>query len=175
MSNYRLHGYILPYSAEIGETGFEDKALLYAIMRQESDYIPSAISYTFAIGLMQLMPFLIDHIAKQRHEKIASYTQLFNPRKNLLYATVHLRWLQRRLGKNVLFIAYAYNGGYGYLKRYLRANRFKNGAYEPFMSIELMINSQTREYGKRVLANYAIYKEIFNEPFLLPSFFQTLK
>ena len=79
-------------------------------------------------------------------------------KKNLKFANHHLDFLEYRL-KNPLFIAYAYNGGIGFTKRFLKGNKFiANKAYEPFMSMELMANDQSREYGKRVLTNYIIYR-----------------
>ncbi len=173
--DFKMHGYIMPYEREMKQLGIEDKALMYAIMRQESNYIPSGLSRSFALGLMQLMPFLVDHIAKRKGDKIESYSEMFHPLKNLEYAWTHLRWLKKVLNDNPLFIAYAYNGGYGFFKRYKSSGRFGKGKYEPFLSMELMHNAESREYAKRVLSNYAMYKKIYKEPFSLVSFFEKLK
>ena len=173
--DFKMHGYIMPYDAYMKDLSNDDKALIYAIMRRESSYIPSALSRSFALGLMQLMPFLVDHIAKKKGERIKSYSEMFNPAKNLEYARIHLKWLKKVLHDNPLFIAYAYNGGYGFFRSYKKSGHFKKGAYEPFLSMELMRNSESREYGKYVLANYAMYKKIYKEPFSLISFFETLK
>ena len=173
--DFKMHGYLMPYDAYMRHLSLQDKALVYAIMRQESNYIPSALSRSFALGLMQLMPFLVDHIAKKEKDKIESYSEMFKPSKNLKYAFIHLRWLKKILKDNPLFIAYAYNGGYGFFTRYRRSGRFGKGEYEPYLSMELMRNAETREYGKRVLANYVMYRKIYNEAFSLISFFETLK
>ena len=69
----------------------------------------------------------------------------------------HIAWLQYRV-YHPLFIAYAYNGGIGFTKRYLLSGMFNPGPYEPFLSMELMRTTETREYGKIVLTNYVIYK-----------------
>ncbi len=173
--NYKMHGYITPYDRYMQGMDTEDKALVYAIMRRESNYIPSAISRSFALGLMQLMPFLVDHIAKKQKEKIDDYRVMFDPQKNLRYAMIHLEWLQKVLHNNPLFIAYAYNGGYGFFRRYKEGGRFLKKSFEPFLSMEMMKNSQTREYGKYVLANYTMYKKIYGEPFSIVDFFEKLK
>ena len=173
--NYKMHGYISPYDKYLKKLSKQQKAFFYSLMRQESTYIPSAISRSFAVGLMQLMPFLIDHIAKKKQEKIISFTQLFDPEKNIQYAKIHLKWLQKVLDENPLFIAYAYNGGYGFFSRYKKSGRFLQGKYEPFLSMEMMANTQTREYGKRVLANYVMYMKIYGEKFSLIGFFESLK
>ena len=73
-----------------------------------------------------------------------------------------------------LFIAYAYNGGMGFFKKYLLKNKFKKGEYEPFLSMEMMTNNESREYGKKVLANYVMYKKILGEEISIVHLFDTL-
>ncbi len=172
--NYQMHGYLSIYDSYLFEESLQDKALIYAIMRQESGYVPSAISRSFALGLMQLMPFLVDTIAKQKGEEIKDYKEMFAPQKNLEYAISHLHWLQKNL-HNPLYIAYAYNGGYGFFSRYKKRHDFKNKSYEPFMSMELMKNSETREYGKRVLSNYFMYLTIYHQKASIIDFFENLE
>jgi len=132
------------------------QALIYAIARQESRFVPGSVSRSFALGLMQFMPFLIDHVAKQKGEVI-DYDEIFKPRKAIEYADYHLDYLESYL-YHPLFIAYAYNGGIGFTKRLItRPNYFKEGAFEPYLSMEKIKNVEAREYGKKVLTNYVIY------------------
>jgi soluble lytic murein transglycosylase len=172
-SGYRLHGFIMPYEEELKGLDRDDKALFYALMRQESHFIPSSISSSYALGLMQLMPFLVESLDKRVKEKRTSLAQMFEPSRNLKYAKKHLQYLQKYLF-HPLFIAYAYNGGIGFTKRYLLKNNFAAGFFEPYMSIEMMANSQSREYGKKVLANYVIYKDILGEKVSITHLFETL-
>ncbi|NPA65974.1 MAG: lytic transglycosylase domain-containing protein, partial [Epsilonproteobacteria bacterium] len=172
--DYKIHGYITPYQQYLQSLPIKKQILVYSLMRQESDYIPSAISRSFALGLMQLMPFLVDHLAKQQHETIKNYDELFQAKKNIKYALLHLKWLEKLLD-NPLYIAYAYNGGYGFFKRYKAQKRFQKEMYEPFMSMEMMKNSESREYGKHVLSNYVMYHKVFKENFSILEFYETLK
>jgi peptidoglycan lytic transglycosylase len=169
---YEVHNYIMPYSKATAELGNDEKALLYALARQESHFIPSAISRSFALGVMQMMPFLIDALAKKKNEHVA-LEEMFDPYKNISYATRHIDYLQKYL-YHPLFIAYAYNGGIGFTKRHLLKNTFLPGSFEPFMSMELMANTESREYGKKVLANYVIYKKVLGEEVKITSLFETL-
>ena len=158
---YEQYAYIMPYDNYLKDIDDDQKALIYALMRQESRFIPSALSSSFALGLMQLMPFLVDEIAQKSKEKV-DYNEMFQPKKNLEYAIKHLKWMEK-LYYHPLFTAYAYNGGVGFLRKHLKTGAFRKGKYEPFLSMELMQNSESREYGKKVLANYVMYKKILGQ------------
>lgn len=169
-----IHNFTMPYNQYMTNLTNDQKALTYALMRQETRLIPGLISRSFALGLMQLMPFNVDTISKSNPYKITSYADMFNPEPNIAYATVFLKDLQRYLYNPVL-IAYAYNGGMGFTKRMLfNGKPFLQGEHEPFMSMELIGNAESREYGKRVLANYVIYKKIFGEKVSIISIFDNL-
>lgn len=155
--NYSNKYYITPYE----QTFFKDmnaqqKALMYAIARQESNFIPTSISSAYALGIMQIMPFLGHEIAKKQDISFQTI-DLLNIKTNIEFAKIHLQDLKSRL-KHPLFIAYAYNAGEGFINRQVFSNQyFSDNVYEPFLSMELIPYGQTREYGKKVLANYYIY------------------
>ncbi len=161
-TRYRDQGFIMPYREYLKGLDSDALALVYAIMRQESRFIPAALSASYAMGLMQMMPFLVHAMEKEMDQKLENLDDMFDPETNLKFATKHLQWLQKSY-YHPLFVAYSYNGGYGFLRNHLKTGAFGSGAYEPFMSMEMMLNSESREYGKRVLANYVIYKEILGE------------
>jgi len=169
---YEIHNYIMPYSKATAELNNDEKAILYALARQESHFIPSAISHSFALGVMQMMPFLIEALAKKEKETVL-LEEMFDPYKNISYATRHINYLQKHL-YHPLFVAYAYNGGIGFTKRHLLKNTFLPGSFEPFMSMEMMVNSESREYGKKVLSNYVIYKKILGEKVSILDLFDKL-
>ncbi|MEA3353483.1 MAG: lytic transglycosylase domain-containing protein, partial [Campylobacterota bacterium] len=159
---YRKSYFITPYEKHIGDLNKKRQALIYAIARQESRFIPTSISSAYAMGTMQIMPFLSKAIAKQLKEPYFIDKQL-EPKTNLKYANHHLNFLERRL-KHPLFIAYGYNGGIGFTKRILRKGLFKTKSkYEPFLSMELLPYDETKKYGKKVLANYYIYHNHLNQ------------
>ena len=170
---YDMHGFVMPYDEHMEDLNIDDRALVYAIMRQESNMIPSALSHSYALGLMQIMPFVTDAISKTIKEPVTCYDDMFIPKNNIRYSKAHLKWMKKSL-YHPLFIAYAYNGGLGFLKKFLRKNKFKKGKYEPFLSMEMMTNRESREYGKRVLANYVMYKEVLGEKVSILDLFDTL-
>lgn len=172
-SQYRMHGYLMPYDKYLVGLSTDDKAIVYALMRQESQLIPAALSHSFALGLMQIMPFVTNAISKEIRNPINNLNDMFEPKNNLRYARHHLRWMKRSL-YHPLFIAYAYNGGIGFFKRYLLSGKFKKRVFEPFLSMEMMSNTESREYGKKVLANYVMYKKILGEEVSIIDLFDNL-
>jgi len=146
----------MPYRKIMQKLPKKRQALIYAIARQESRFIPASVSRSFALGMMQFMPFLIEHVAKEKGEKL-DLEEIFNPYKAIEYADFHLDYLTKYL-QHPLFIAYAYNGGIGFTRRHIEDNtHFRQGKYEPYLSMETMENVEAKEYGKKVLANYIIY------------------
>jgi soluble lytic murein transglycosylase len=169
-----IHNFTTPYDRYMIALTCDQKAMLYALMRQETQLIPGLISRSFALGLMQIMPFNVDTISKVSPLKITSYDDMFNPAYNIPYAIEHMKHIDNTL-INPVFKAYAYNGGLGFTKRLIvGTGQFLPGEYEPFMSMELVGNAESREYGKKVLANYVIYKKIFGEEVRITSLFDTL-
>ncbi len=173
-NNYKKSYCILPFEDIMKDFSLENKILLYALARQETRFIPSSISYSTALGVMQIMPFLSKNIAKRYKEEYNIYEQ-FKPKVNITYANRHLKVLKKQFNNNPLFIAYAYNGGAGYTRSQLK-KLFKSGKYEPFLSMESISYEQTRKYGKKVLANYYIYHNYLDKknPFMLKDFFRDL-
>lgn len=155
-SKYTDSYFPMPYRDVMEKMPKVRQALIYAIARQESRFVPASVSRSFALGMMQFMPFLIKHIAKEKGEHM-DLDMMFDPYKAIEYADYHLDYLTKYL-HHPLFIAYAYNGGIGFTRRHIKnKNNFRNGPYEPYMSMEMMQNVEAREYGKKVLANYVIY------------------
>ncbi len=171
--NYKKSYFPMPYRDIMKKFSKERQALLYAIARQESRFVPASVSRSFALGMMQFMPFLVEHVAKQKGERI-DLDDMFNPKKAIEYADYHLDYLEKYL-THPLFIAYAYNGGIGFTKRLIRQkNYFRRGNFEPYLSMEKMTNVEAREYGKRVLTNYIVYLNKLGKPTRLLPYIEML-
>src|SRR5574344_989435 len=160
---YKNQYYITPYREILNAYHINKQVLIYSIARQESRFIPSSVSFASAQGMMQIMPFLSKDIAAKLKEPYNIYNQ-FNPRKNIQYASFHLDSLNKQFDNNPLFVAYAYNGGAGYTRTQLKKGLFKDkNRFEPFLSMEMISFTETREYGKKVLTNYYIYNNYLNK------------
>jgi len=170
-----IHYYLRPYSWYLNGISTKRKILIYSLARQESNFVPTEVSSSYALGLMQFMPFVAKGIAKQQGIKDFHNEMLFSPKLAYKFANIHLDYLESNL-HHPLYIAYAYNGGIGFTKRkILQKDFFKGYNFDPFFSMEMIPNSQAREYGKRVLANYIIYSKLFGRDIKLTHILEKLR
>ena len=151
----------------------EQKAMTYAIARQESHLLPALISSSYALGMMQIMPFNVAPFAKEMGLKGITLFDMFKPQMALKFGSFFLDQLNREF-KHPLFVAYAYNGGPGFLRRTLAKKRLflKGRKYEPWLSMELLPYEESRFYGMKVLANYFIYAQMLKQDIDLESLLQ---
>jgi len=155
---FDLEDYPTPPLDPVG--GFTvDKALVYAMTRQESRFDPYATSPAGAVGLMQLMPRTA--AAAAGDDKLsADPTPLYDPSFNLRVGQDYLDALLTRVtGGNLLQAIAAYNGGYRAVKRTLQIV----GDKDPLMLIESLPAAETRGYVEKVMAGYWIYRRMFGE------------
>ena len=167
--------FLMPSSPELEGISTERKSMIYALARQESLFIPSVVSTSYALGMMQFMPFLANAIGK-KELKIPNFDQddLFKTDVAFKFANHHLNYLDKFL-YHPLFTAYAYNGGIGFTKKVItRDDMFKEGKFEPFLSIELVPVAETRNYGKKVFANYVIYMALNGSSIKISQLFENL-
>lgn len=136
-----------------------DKALVYAIVRQESAFNPMAVSPVGAMGLMQLMPASAalatgDNTYRKRPKT------LFNPAVNLRAGQDYLSYLMDRgVGGDILHVVAAYNAGPGAVLK----TTAMVGQDDPLLTIECLPALETRNYVEKVMAAYWTYKRMFGE------------
>jgi len=172
-TKYTVPYYPMPYREAMWGYSKERVAILYALARQESRFVPASVSPSYALGMMQIMPFLIKHLAKERKEKL-NFNEMFNPYVAISYANQHMDYLKKWL-YHPLFVAYAYNGGIGFTRKTIRKKHlFKEGKYEPYLSMELIDYEESKEYGKKVLTNYVIYLNLLGTQTKVSDFLSTL-
>lgn len=101
------------YVQEASEKYDIDPALIYSIIKTESNFQSKAMSHKNAQGLMQLLPSTAEWIAKR--EKIKDY-ELDNPRDNIMLGTAYFNYLLGKTNGDVERAWIAYNAGIGRLK-----------------------------------------------------------
>jgi len=108
------------------------EALIWAVIRVESNFAPLAVSCDRALGLMQLLGTTAAEMG---------VTRPFDPRQNVLGGTRYLRMLADRWNGNIVLTIASYNAGPGAVARY--------GRVPPF--------AETQRYVKRVLTYFYSY------------------
>ena len=136
-----------------------DKAMVYALVRQESRFNSGVVSYAGAIGLMQVLPgTAADSTGDDSFKRNGS--QLYDPAVNLRAGQDYLGYLMRNYTRgDMIRTVAAYNGGPGAV---IKAER-SAGPYDTLMVIESLPAQQTRAYVEEVMAGYWTYRRIFGE------------
>ncbi len=172
---YKISYFPRPFEEYLKNYDIKREALILAIARQESRFIPASVSTSYALGMMQFMPFLARATAKKLKISNFDLDDMFDPKIAYKFANDHLNYLEKKLS-HPLLIAYAYNGGIGFTKRMLKSELFfKKGEFEPYMSMELVPYDESRRYAKKVLANYIIYMQLLGSNISLQNLIQQLK
>lgn len=99
--------YVVAYSEEFGL----EKALVYSVIKVESDFDSNAISRSGALGLMQMLPATAKWIAKELGEEYSD-ENMFEPKTNIRYGCFYLKYLFDKFKKMDIVIC-AYNAGEG--------------------------------------------------------------
>lgn len=161
---YEAAQYPLPPWQPVG--GFKvDRALIFALMRHESQFDPDAVSQRGACGLMQIMPSTARQITEGNtggHATTDCPDRLFDPATNIDMGQKYVRALagQPLIGNNLLFLLTAYNGGPGNLAHWLDGN----DRADPLLFVESLPVRETRDYVQQVLLQYWTYRARLSEP-----------
>lgn len=139
-----------------------DRALVWALVRQESGFNAKAQSGAGAKGLMQLMSSTAIYVTKDRRLR-RDTSPLFETEYNLETGQRYVSYLMEKdfIGNNLFFLATAYNAGPGNLYKWQKKVKYGN---DPLMFIEAIPSRQTRIYIERVLANFWVYNARFGQP-----------
>lgn len=140
-----------------------DRALINAIIKQESRFQAGAKNPSGATGLMQLMPRTADYIlSKTSHKDAKAINKLHKPEINLEFGQTYLHYLlnHKAVGQDLFSMAIAYNAGPGNLSKWKRE---RANMTDPLLFIETIPFHETRAFVDRVMANYWIYRIRYNQ------------
>jgi soluble lytic murein transglycosylase len=151
--------YPMPYSDTVHAAAAEfnvDPLLIWAVMREESRYDPTAVSYVGARGLMQLMPSTQTWIAEQMAQEYAP-GDAFHPEPNIRMGAWYLRYLLDHFKGDLDLAIMAYNGG---------AASVDSWQKDPLVTdrddlLRWVGYGETREYLERVSLSYRVYQELY--------------
>ncbi len=136
-----------------------DPYLVASLIRQESEFNPSAVSRANALGLMQLLPKVGSAVAKQEKLRHFSSDQLFTPEVNLQLGTRYFREMVDKFGAFEYALA-AYNAGTNRVDDWLGQGKYR----DPQEFVESIPFTETREYVQAILRNANVYRQLYGAP-----------
>ncbi len=139
------------YSAEYNVP----EQIIFATIKNESNFNPNAVSYAGAIGLMQLMPETFEWIISDMLGETIIGKNAFDPDTNIKCGTYMLSWLYKKFEDWTLVFA-AYNAGIGNVQKWLSNNTYSsNGKLTniPF--------PETNKYVEKQINTTKIYDKLY--------------
>jgi soluble lytic murein transglycosylase len=134
-----------------------DPYLVAALIRQESEFNPDAVSRMNAYGLMQLLPSVGKSFAKKDGERHFKTNDLLNPSINLQLGTQDLRKSIDHYGGQVDYALAAYNAGDSPVHQWMSVNNYKDIPEW----VESIPYTETRDYVQAILRNRELYREVY--------------
>ncbi len=136
-----------------------ERALVFGISRQESEFNPQAISHAGARGLMQLMPATAKRTADAYGLPFDNSRLLTDPAYNAQIGTTHLGDLLDDFGGSYVLTIAAYNAGGGRVSEWIDTyGDPRTPGIDPIDWVEQIPFSETRNYVQRVLENTQVYR-----------------
>ena len=152
-------------SWEIETKDNRDRALIYAIARQESGFNPRAKSSSKAMGILQIIPSTAAFIMKDREYSLRRSKNhlLYRPTDNIFIGSKYMKFLFDLpiVNNDLMWMLASYNAGPGNFKKWTKDKKYKDS--DSLLMLESLPASETRNYIKLVLTNLWIYKVRFKE------------
>jgi len=133
-----------------------DPYMVAALIRQESEFNPGAISPANAYGLMQLIASAAKSMAKAEGMKHFQTSQLLDPNVNIQLGCRYLRQTMDKFGSQPEYVFAAYNAGDARVVDWRSATGEQN--IDEF--VESIPFTETRDYVQAILRNEEIYRSI---------------
>ena len=134
-----------------------DKELIYAFIHQESMFNTNAKSKRGAVGLMQVLPSTAKFITSSKDVKRNNSNILKIPEINLEVGQEYIEYLLdlEIVSNNLIYLAAAYNGGPGNLKKWKKETNYLD---DPLFFMESIPSRETRWFIEKILTKYWIYQ-----------------
>jgi soluble lytic murein transglycosylase len=153
--SYPLRG--LPDWKQVGKP--VEKALVFGLSRQESEFNPTAGSRVGAQGLMQIMPATARLIARQHKIPYRAGMLTSHPEMNVKMGAAHLADLVANFNGSYVLTLVAYNAGPRRAREWTdQFGDLRSGQVDPVDWVENIPFQETRQYVQKVLQNVHIYR-----------------
>lgn len=137
-----------------------DPFMVAALIRQESEFNPGAVSHANAWGLMQLLPPVGRTLARRQRVRRYSVAMLLVPNINLRLGTRYFRELLDRYNGNVEYALAAYNAGSDRVQDWVSNGNFQDSPE----FVESIPFTETREYVQAIVRNATVYRQLYGTP-----------
>lgn len=151
-------GWPVPTNLTFPEIGPE-KALILALIRQESGFHAEAVSSAGARGLMQLMPATAKRVAQNLKVKYSPSQLTGDPSFNVRLGTTYLAGLLEDFKGSYIMALAGYNAGPHRVTKWVRDYGDPREAdVDPIDWVEMIPFSETRGYVQRVMESVQMYR-----------------
>jgi soluble lytic murein transglycosylase len=133
-----------------------DPNFIAALIRQESNFNPSATSPAGARGLAQVMPELGERLARELNYPVWDPVLLYQPDVSIQLGAYHLRELLARYDQRAHILA-AYNAGMSRVELWSK----RIGVDDPEVFAERISFVETRDYVRIIQRNEQIYRALY--------------
>ncbi|NEU12141.1 transglycosylase SLT domain-containing protein [Methylobacterium sp. BTF04] len=136
-----------------------EKAMVFAIARQESQFDPLAQSSVGARGLMQMMPATAQRTARRVSAAYDQERLTSDPAYNARLGQAHLGELMDDWRGSYILAFASYNAGGGNVKKWIDAyGDPRKPGVDPIDWVERIPFTETRNYVQRVMENLQVYR-----------------
>lgn len=155
--------YLIDYSFptimhSVGDYGV-DKALVHALIRQESQFDTDAVSSSGALGLMQIMPATGKDTAKRNDLMHQTAWLTAKPQHNVQIGSLYIGEMLDKFDGNLPLAIASYNAGPGRVGQWIKQiGDPRDASIDTIDWMESIPVYETRNYVQRVLEGYAVYR-----------------
>jgi soluble lytic murein transglycosylase len=136
-----------------------DPYLVAALIRQESEFNPGAVSRADARGLMQLLPRVGRSEARSLRVRHYSTRKLMQPEINIQLGTHYFKKMVAQYDGQVEYALAAYNAGTHRVDAWLQS-----GSYRDLPEfVESIPFTETRQYVQAIMRNASVYRRLYEK------------
>ena len=150
---------VIEVPAYKGAGAAPETPLVLALIRQETEFDPNAVSGAGALGIMQVMPATAKKLSNKLGIAYDQTSLLYDTKYNMQFGMNELQGQLDNWGGSYILAIAAYNAGPGNVRKWIQLFGDPRGpGVDPVDWIESIPFGETRNYVQRVLENTQIYR-----------------
>ena len=143
--------------------GSQDKAMVYAIARQESAFNAKAVSHANARGLMQMLPSTASRTAGRFKVPFSVASLTADPAFCAMLGAAHLGELMEETKGSIVMTFASYNAGGKRVREWIAtAGDPRQPGVDVVDWVERIPFYETRHYVQKIMENFQVYKARFS-------------